>query len=488
MSKEQEEQRNTINVEQNHYVSRKTEVACRVLHNNEGAVLYHPDTRTEKYVNATGLFIWQQLCGDLPLSDVITRIGDVYELDSAVDIRDDVLSFIDQINEQGFITTSQNSPLPKLREEKYFSVGDAPQSLDISLTGKCNLRCQYCFYLDEMQTRKDLPFDEWLQFFEEAGSLGVRDLSLSGGEVFTRSDLWELIDNLIDNRMRYSLCTNGTLITEKTLQNFEQEKRFSRLDNIQISIDGSCPEIHDKSRGSGSFEKAVRGLRLLKEAGFPVTVRVTVNRYNVNDLPSVFRLLIEDIGIHSVGTNDVMPMGAGCDNQAAITLTSQQQVQAMKSLAALADQYNGRITAMAGPLAKWRGYQEMEHARETGEKKQRMGYLTACGCMFNKLSVHHDGIITPCNMLTELKMGRINHDSLSHIWKNHDYLKKLKDRRSIPMTDVPGCEDCEWTPYCNGSCPGLAFELTGDVNQANPHDCYRNFIESTGFRFHNGNT
>jgi SynChlorMet cassette radical SAM/SPASM protein ScmE len=152
----------------------------------------------------------------------------------------------------------------------------------------------------------------------------------------------------------------------------------------------------------------------------------------------------------------------------------------MKTLSQLADRYHGRITASAGPLANRRTYKEMEHARATGEKSTRwqMGYLTACGCVFNKLAVHHDGVITPCNLLPELELGRINVESLKAIWKSHPTLKTLKERRQIPMSEVPGCEGCEWAPYCNGSCPGLAHEMTGDINRANPHDCYRRFLEN----------
>ena len=172
----------------------------------------------------------------------------------------------------------------------------------------------------------------------ELGRLAVRDVTLSGGELFVRPDLWELIDAVVDHRMVYSILTNGTLIAKKTLKSFENGGRRNRLTSIQVSIDGSCPEIHDKSRGKGSFKKALRGLRLLKEAGFPATVRVTVNRYNVDDLENIARLLLEEIGIQSFGTNDAMPMGAGCNNQASITLTPEQQLKAMKALAALEKQ------------------------------------------------------------------------------------------------------------------------------------------------------
>jgi SynChlorMet cassette radical SAM/SPASM protein ScmE len=333
-----------------------------------------------------------------------------------------------------------------------------------------------------MQTRPDLPAEEWLSFFAELGKLAVREVCLSGGEVFVRSDLRDLVDGVITNRMRYSLLTNGTLITEDKVAMFESSRCRQRLNSIQVSIDGSCPAVHDRSRGAGSFDKAIRGLRLLHEAGLPVTSRVTVNRYNVDDLENIARLLLDEIGIRGFSTNDAMPMGAGCSNQDAITLRPEQQLKAMQTLSKLAQMYNGRITATAGPLANRLVYKEMKHARATGEKSSRwqMGYLTACGCAFNKLAVHHDGVITPCNMLPDLALGKINTHSLKTIWKSHPTLRALRQRRNIPMSKVPGCEACEWAPFCNGSCPGLAHEMTGDFNRANPHDCFRRFLENTG--------
>jgi SynChlorMet cassette radical SAM/SPASM protein ScmE len=330
-----------------------------------------------------------------------------------------------------------------------------------------------------MKSRPDLPTAQWLSFFEEMGHLAVREVCLSGGEIFTRSDIWDIIDGLIDHRMRYSILTNGTLVTEALPRAFEKGKRRTRLNSIQVSIDGSCAEIHDKSRGKGSFDRALRGLRLLRRADLPVTSRVTVNRHNVDDLEDIARLLLDDVGLAAFGTNDAMPIGAGCENRDGITLEPRQRVKAMTTLSRLAERYNGRVTGLAGPLANWQRYKDMEHARATGEKSTtwEMGHLTACGCMFSKLAVHHDGVITPCNMLSKLELGRINIDSLKAIWQSHPVVEALRERRKIPMSQVPGCKDCLWTPYCNGSCPGLAYEMTGDFNRANPHDCYRRFLE-----------
>lgn len=446
----------------------------------QGALLYHPDKGTEKTVNATGLFLWQRLDGSKTSKVLAAELAEEFEGGSRDQVCEDTGVFLENMAYEGFAHV-QDEARPTGSLDEIPDVQDAPKSVDISITGKCNQRCAYCFYHDEMTSRPDLPKEEWLTFFKELGRLAVRDVCLSGGEVFVRPDLWELIDGLIENRMRYSINTNGTLVTEKTLAGFEKGKRRTRLNSIQVSIDGSCAEVHDRSRGKGSFEKAIRGLRLLKEAGFPVTVRVTVNRYNVDDLEDVAKLLLEDVGIKSFGTNDAMPMGAGCSNQNSITLLPHQEIQAMKTLSKLEKKYNGRVTASAGPLGMFHIYQAMERAKSTGDLtiNWTMGYLSSCGCVFNKMAVHHDGCITPCNMLSNLELGRINADSVNHIWKNHEILIHLKKRRAIPMMNLPECRECQWAPFCNGGCPALISDLTNNYNRPNDRDCYHLFLKRT---------
>jgi SynChlorMet cassette radical SAM/SPASM protein ScmE len=352
-----------------------------------------------------------------------------------------------------------------------------PRNVGIAITGRCNLRCAYCFYADEMAALGDLPTEAWLAFFDELGRLGVMDVSLTGGEAFTRPDLFELIDGVIANRMRYNILSNGTLIDERMLARFEEGKRRLRLDYIQISIDGSCAEVHNQSR-PGSFDRALRGLRLLKEAGFPVMVRTTINRHNLHDLEKIAHLLLDEIGLASFATNEADLIGAGCQNQGQIALTAAEVQEAMETLARLGERYPGRLSAQAGPQAKRQMYAEMEHARRTGEKAARwtMGYLSSCGGMFSKIDVLHDGTIVPCHILHGLGLGNVKSDSLGEIWRAHPTLRALRERRTIPMDQVPGCEDCEWAPYCNGGCPGVPYELTGDFNRASVQDCYRRFL------------
>lgn len=355
-----------------------------------------------------------------------------------------------------------------------------PRSVDIAITGRCNLDCQYCFYADEMIARGDLSTDEWKKIFIELGMLGVMDVTLSGGEVFTRSDLFELIDIVIANRMRYSLLTNATAITEKTIQQLQKGKRFLRLNSIQVSIDGSTPEIHNQSRptslGGDSFRFAIRGLRLLVKHEFPVTVRTTINKYNLHDLENTAKLLLEDVGIATLSTNDAYSCGAtdrASDNP---MLTPDERVEAMAIMERLDQRYPGRLTGNAGPLAMSKHYnavQKLKKSGETGIGGERYGKLGACGCSFSKIAILHDGTISPCNAISEVTIGKMGLDRLQDVWTHSKKLQEMRTRHHIPLGSLDTCQGCEYQGFCTGGCPAVPFHMSGELNTRNPLDCLR---------------
>jgi SynChlorMet cassette radical SAM/SPASM protein ScmE len=352
-------------------------------------------------------------------------------------------------------------------------VMSTPRHVDIAITGKCNLACQYCFYADEMTARGDLPTSRWLDFFAELGRLGVMTVCLTGGEVFTRPDLFELIDGLIANHMRYSLLSNGTLISEQMLAQFAVGKRRQRLDSIQVSIDGSAGEVHDRSRPK-SFTRALRGLKLLKEAGYPLTVRVTVNRFNVDDLENVAQLLLEEIGLPGFSTNEAYACGATERAEDGIMLTPAQREQAMQMLARLEERYPGQISATAGPQVLARELKSMDELLAAGQTSlPGRGTLAACGGVFSQLAVLHDGIIVPCHMLSTLHLGEIGIDDLQQLWLHHPTMTALRQRRTIPLSALASCQGCPYQGFCTGGCPGGAMQANGDFNTRNPQDCYR---------------
>ena len=131
------------------------------------------------------------------------------------------------------------------------SVMTSPRSVEISITGSCNLRCAYCsHFTGPGDVNADRPLEAWLQFFEELGRACVMDVTLSGGEPFVRPDLREIIRGITANHMRFSILTNGTLIDTETAAFLASTKRCN---NVQVSIDGAIDTTHDAFRGQGNF-------------------------------------------------------------------------------------------------------------------------------------------------------------------------------------------------------------------------------------------
>jgi SynChlorMet cassette radical SAM/SPASM protein ScmE len=355
----------------------------------------------------------------------------------------------------------------------------SPKSLEVAITSRCNLRCLYCSHFSSSgDVPADLPASEWLTFFEELGRLAVLRLTLEGGEPFVRPDLPELIEGIIKSRMRFSILTNGTLITDESAAFLAGT---GRCDLVQVSIDGSKPETHDSCRGEGNFLKAVRGLQNLKRHGLPATVRVTINRSNVEDLPEVARFLLDDLGLSAFSTNSADYFGV-CRSQAdKIQLSAAERTRAMALLWELQEKYPGRITAMSGPLYEARDWLNITQARREGRAPDNgRGHLASCGGVFTKLAVRADGVLVPCIQLTHLELGRINRDSLAEIWQHNPELIRLRERRRIPLSDFASCQDCDYLPYCTGGCPGLAYTRTGMEDQPVIDGCLKRFLKQGG--------
>ena len=141
-------------------------------------------------------------------------------------------------------------------------------------SSSCNLRCSYCFYCDEANTRSknttstmEISTAENLikKMFDFCGEKSFLSFTFQGGEpLLAGVDFFrEFIKIAEANRtqgsiIRYSLQTNGTLIDEEFC-NFFKEHGFL----IGVSLDGD-KELHDKNRCK-SFDDVMKGIELLKK-------------------------------------------------------------------------------------------------------------------------------------------------------------------------------------------------------------------------------
>lgn len=353
-----------------------------------------------------------------------------------------------------------------------------PRSMDISITSRCNLRCRYCYHFDSPRSvEMDLPADEWLTFFEELSRCAVLDVKISGGEPLLRKDFKQIINGVVKNRMRFSLLTNGALMTDH-MAGFIANTR--RCNGVQISIDGSCAEIHDSFRSKGGFNGAVKAVQLLQSKNVPVRARVTLHKKNIDDIENTARFLLEDLALPMFSVNSVYYMGLCRENKDAMMLNTADRTKAMAKLLNLSQKYGRRIKSTSGPLTQAKTWTAVTRGIKQGRTVTGGGRLSACNGVFRMLAVRSDGMIIPCNQLPHIELGRINKVDLKNVWQNHPQLKRLRERKAIPLDRFEFCKGCEYTANCTGSCPGVAYSMTGSDEHPNPDDCLRNFLEDGG--------
>lgn len=354
-----------------------------------------------------------------------------------------------------------------------------PRSVELEITSGCNLRCRYCSHFSSPgDVDKELAGKDWLVFFGECRDLGVMNILLSGGEPFLRKDIKEIIAGIIENRMRFSINSNGSLITQDLARFLASSHR---CDSVQLSIDGHCAEIHDSCRGQGSFTQAVTGLENLRKYHVPVSVRVTIHRNNVAFLDDITRFILYDLELPGFSTNAAMFMGLMRKNADKVQLSVEQYSHAMQTLLKLNKKYDNRINATAGPLADARCWSYM--VKSSGEKalsSRGAGTLSACGCAESKIAVRADGAIVPCSQLGGYTLGKINQDSLKQIWQSSLALNRFRNRKKIELSRFEECRECDYIRFCRGGCPALVYGATKSVFMPSTVDCLKAFFKKGG--------
>ena len=234
-------------------------------------------------------------------------------------------------------------------------------------------------------------------------------------------------------------------------------------------------------RGEGNFDRAIEGIRCLQRNHVELSVRLTINKHNVNDLASAAELLLEDLGLPAFSCNSAMEMGLCRNAPEDIQLDIDGTSVAMDTLIRLVAKYKGRITSNAGPLSLGPKFVEMEEARKRNlDSDKTGGYLLSCGGPRGQMAVRSDGVMTPCGLLAHIELGRINHDSLMDVWQNHPELDRIRCRNLIPLSKFEFCSGCDYIDYCLGGCPGTAYVLTGSDEHPSPDSCMKRFMDGGG--------
>ena len=162
-------------------------------------------------------------------------------------------------------------------------LGRPLRSLRVSVTDRCNLRCNYCMPQEEyvwLPRQELLTFEEIARLVEVFTSLGVTDVRLTGGEPLLRRDLPKLVQMLAANpRIRdLALTTNGVLFAESA-----EALLAAGLHRVTLSLDTLRPERFLALTGRDAHAQVLEGIAAARHAGFTKTKIDTVVLRGAND-------------------------------------------------------------------------------------------------------------------------------------------------------------------------------------------------------------
>lgn len=151
------------------------------------------------------------------------------------------------------------------------ALGRPLRNLRLSVTDRCNLRCQYCMPLEDytwLPREELLTFEEITELVSVFTDLGVSRIRLTGGEPLLRRGLPVLVKMLAANSgiTDLALTTNGTLLAENA-----ETLRTAGLGRLTISLDTLRPERFQALVRRDSHAEVLAGISAARAANFQGT-------------------------------------------------------------------------------------------------------------------------------------------------------------------------------------------------------------------------
>lgn len=185
-----------------------------------------------------------------------------------------------------------------------------PRFFKLEMSPRCNLRCVHCEQWRNTRDPEDLPLERWLSLVAEIASWAAPcHLHISCGEPMLEPGVFPVIAEAQRRGLTVTLVTNGTLIDGECAARL----RESGLRNLLVSLDGSRPETHDRSRGvPGTHVKVLRALDHLEGAGLSprVQIQTIIAGHNLAELPELVRFA-EARGLAGIRFQALLARGEG---------------------------------------------------------------------------------------------------------------------------------------------------------------------------------
>lgn len=189
--------------------------------------------------------------------------------------------------------------------------GRIARKLRISVTDRCNMRCQYCMPQDNIRWYDEgdlLNYHEITRLVSILTDLGVERIRLTGGEPLLRPKLEKLIRSLtvLGGIKSVSMTTNGLLLRDKS-----KLLRDAGLESVNISLDTFKSDRFKMINGVDGFNKVIEAIESANRVGLKVKINTVVIRGWNDDEVLDFANFARNTG-HIVRFIEFMPLdGSG---------------------------------------------------------------------------------------------------------------------------------------------------------------------------------
>ena len=313
----------------------------------------------------------------------------------------------------------------------YMSIGEyapymrAPHRMDLMVSAMqkddswhCNLKCLHCYAAGQEHAKEsELSTDDWKKIIDTLRSVGVPQITFTGGEPTMRDDLIELIE--YGQWFVTRLNTNGVKLTRE----YCHALKAASLDSVQITLYSSDPGIHNKLVGAKGYAQTVDGIKNALELGMSVSVNTPLCTLN-DDYTKTLRFL-HDLGVTYVTCSGLITTGNAARETSESLQLSKGKISSILREAVEFCSENGMEINFTSP-----GWVDPALCEELGIATPN------CGACLSNMAVTPGGNVVPCqSWLSDAPLGSILSDPWEEIWNG----KICKERRDFSAKMLGTC-------------------------------------------------
>lgn len=369
-----------------------------------------------------------------------------------------------------------NETIERLLHREYIeecSAGDGPSewsslveydnyyfpSMNLMITGKCNLNCIHCFNAkDNDRLNTELTYEEIIDILDQSRDIGVHSFTITGGEPLVHKHFMDIIHAIYERNMYvFELNTNGILITQEMLDEF---KELGCNPLIKISYDGIG--FHNWMRQSDKAEeKTIEAIKLCIKNGFRVKAQVQVHRKNVDVMMDTARLLC-DMGVSEMRIIRTTEAPRWEQNSPNTSIPLEEYYEKMLDFS---KEYLD--SGMMMHVDIWQ-YIRLTPHHNTYEltpiacnKDEFNVRIPICKGNRGMIAVTSSGEVVPCMQMSGwfmehgISLANIKKSPLKDIVTKSEYLNIAMATVLQQILSNEKCGDCKYYMACTGGCPAL---------------------------------